>query len=102
LGAFHIGALGRQWSNLTVADRFPDFFFYWPPLAKRLRFFHHPMKPETGTKHLYSRSVLKLIGCSASEDIHMNAIFSLSILGVAGFVTLATSCSIWLGSLRRI
>jgi hypothetical protein len=45
---------------------------------------------------------LKLIGCSASEDIHMNAIFSLSILGVAGFVTLATSCSIWLGSLRRI
>jgi hypothetical protein len=60
------------------------------------------MKAETGTKHLCSRSALKLIGCSASEDIHMNAIFSLSILGVAGFVTLATSCSIWLGSLRRI
>jgi hypothetical protein len=96
--AFHIGALGRHQSNLTADYKFPKLVL----LAYRTEciFFNHSMETKTGTKRGRSRWHASFLLSGEARTL-MNAIFSLSILGVAGFVTIATGCSLWLGSLHR-
>jgi hypothetical protein len=86
--AFHIGALGRHQSNLTADYKFPKLVLL-AYTVQNAYFLIIEYKPELELTDPCSRWTL------------MNAIFSLSILGVAGFVTIATGCSLWLGSLHR-